>query len=216
MDNITNLLITIFFGLFGVHKFIKGDKKMGFIYLFTLGLFGMGWIYDVVMAILRITNGINPNSLMPKEAFEAIKNGKLPNIQGTNLNLSKDEICCYMDKAYTFKDKTITTGYKGGHGGFSFRIMKGISYRTGQSESHAVRQTTRTTYNGLLYLTSNRVVYSSESISFDKTFDKITSIAEVNDGLVIQIGSNTYSIVVETHKEFMIVFNLLKQIEKDA
>ena len=43
-----NLIITIFLGMFGVHKFIEKNNKMGFIYLFTLGLFGIGWIIDVV------------------------------------------------------------------------------------------------------------------------------------------------------------------------
>ena len=42
-----DLLIVIIGGPFGIHKFINGDIKMGIIYLFTFGLFGIGWIIDI-------------------------------------------------------------------------------------------------------------------------------------------------------------------------
>lgn len=51
-----NLIITIFLGMFGVHKFIEKNNKMGFIYLFTLGLFGIGWIIDVVKLVIEVIN----------------------------------------------------------------------------------------------------------------------------------------------------------------
>ena len=44
MNKKTRLLIVIFLGVFGVHKFIDKDYKMGLIYLFTGGLCGIGWI----------------------------------------------------------------------------------------------------------------------------------------------------------------------------
>lgn len=43
----TELIITILFGWLGVHKFIEKDDTLGFLYLFTFGLFGIGWIYDI-------------------------------------------------------------------------------------------------------------------------------------------------------------------------
>lgn len=210
-DKIKELLIVVFGGPFGIHKFIKGDNKMGLIYLFTAGLFGIGWIIDIIKVFTDIpSNG--KKSLMGIDGIKTINEGKIPNIQGTNLNLSNGETCCYMDKAYTFKDKTITTGYTGRNSGVSIRIAKGLSYRTGGGNSQAIREIQRTTYNGILYLTTKRIIYTSQNESFDKTFDKITSIQEAKDGLIIQIGSNTYSIVTNTHSEFMKVFNLIKQI----
>ena len=208
---VKEMLIVVLGGPFGIHKFLKGDKKMGFLYLFTFGLFGIGWFLDMVKVFSENLPNINGyTSLMGTEGIKVIHDGKLPDIQGTNLNLSSEETCCYMDKAYTFKDKTITTGYTGSHQGYSLRIMKGLSYHTGKSGSQAIRETQRTTYNGILYLTTKRIIYSSENESFDKTLDKITSIQEANDGIIIQIGSHTYSIVTKTHSEFMKVFNLLK------
>lgn len=40
-------VITLLFGLIGVHKFIMGQKMMGIIYLCTAGLFGIGWFFDL-------------------------------------------------------------------------------------------------------------------------------------------------------------------------
>lgn len=210
-EKIKELLIVVIGGPFGIHKFIKGDVKMGLLYLFTAGLFGIGWIIDIIKVLTNSSSTSN-GSLMGREGIKAINEGRIPNIQGTNLNLSGDETCCYMDKAYTFKDKTITTGYTGRSSGVSIRIAKGLSYRTGGGNSQAIRETQRTTYNGILYLTTRRIIYTSQNESFDKTIDKITSIQEAKDGLIIQIGSNTYSIITNTHSEFMKVFNLIKQI----
>lgn len=46
--------ITYFLGLFGVHKFIRGKKGMGFLYLFTCGLFVIGWLVDWILSIVNI------------------------------------------------------------------------------------------------------------------------------------------------------------------
>lgn len=211
-EKIKDLLIVVIGGPFGIHKFLKGDSKMGFIYLFTVGLFGIGWIIDIIKVITGSDLAHN-KSLMGKEGISVINDGKLPSIQGTNLNLSNGETCCYMDKAYTFKDKTITNGYTGTHKGVSIRLMKGLSYHTGGSGTQAIRKNQRTTYNGILYITTRGVIYTSQKDSFDKTFDKITAIQEAKDGLIIQIGSNTYLIITETHSEFMKVFNIVKNIE---
>ena len=47
-DNKCYLLLIIFFGAFGVHKFIRKRPIQGLIYLFTYGLFFIGWIVDII------------------------------------------------------------------------------------------------------------------------------------------------------------------------
>lgn len=44
----TKFLICLFFGYFGVHKFMEKKIGMGILYFFTVGLFGFGWFYDVI------------------------------------------------------------------------------------------------------------------------------------------------------------------------
>lgn len=45
---IPKFIITLLFGWLGVHKFMAGKTGMGFLYLLTFGLFGIGWIIDTV------------------------------------------------------------------------------------------------------------------------------------------------------------------------
>lgn len=47
--NLVPLLLCIFLGVFGAHKFYEGKFGMGILYLFTAGLFHIGWIYDIIV-----------------------------------------------------------------------------------------------------------------------------------------------------------------------
>lgn len=47
-SSLIEFLLCLFLGLFGAHKFYRGNWKMGLVYFFTVGLFVVGWIYDCV------------------------------------------------------------------------------------------------------------------------------------------------------------------------
>ena len=40
--------LCLFLGLFGAHKFYEDKFFTGILYIFTLGLFGIGWIKDLI------------------------------------------------------------------------------------------------------------------------------------------------------------------------
>eukprot|EP01132_Coremiostelium_polycephalum_P007381 gene7381-9066_t len=42
-------LLWFFFGIFGAHRFYLHRHLSGFIYLFTLGVFGIGWFVDLFL-----------------------------------------------------------------------------------------------------------------------------------------------------------------------
>ena len=48
MDKTAALLITIFLGELGVHRFMSGKIGTGIIWLLTVGCCGIGYIVDVV------------------------------------------------------------------------------------------------------------------------------------------------------------------------
>ena len=52
----TNLLIAIFLGYLGGYRFVKHQYSMGLLYLFTYGLFGVGWVYDIYCAYKELDN----------------------------------------------------------------------------------------------------------------------------------------------------------------
>lgn len=47
-SKLTALVLCIFLGGFGVHHFYVGRIGMGLLYLFTGGLFGIGWLIDIL------------------------------------------------------------------------------------------------------------------------------------------------------------------------
>lgn len=48
-SRLTALLLCVFLGNFGLHHFYVGKTATGVLYLFTIGLFGIGSIYDLIM-----------------------------------------------------------------------------------------------------------------------------------------------------------------------
>ena len=52
-DKTVALLLCIFLGVYGVHYFYVRKPGMGILYMFTAGLFGIGWVVDII----RIATG---------------------------------------------------------------------------------------------------------------------------------------------------------------
>lgn len=45
----TALILCILLGFLGIHHFYVGRIKMGILYLLTFGLFGFGWLIDIIL-----------------------------------------------------------------------------------------------------------------------------------------------------------------------
>ncbi len=48
-----SLLLCLFLGYFGAHKFYEGKAGMGIVYIFTFGLFGIGVIVDFFTLLFK-------------------------------------------------------------------------------------------------------------------------------------------------------------------
>ncbi|HQB32458.1 MAG TPA: TM2 domain-containing protein [Erysipelotrichaceae bacterium] len=53
VDKWVSFLLCLFLGYLGAHKFYEGKTGMGIVYLFTAGLFGIGWLFDLVSILLK-------------------------------------------------------------------------------------------------------------------------------------------------------------------
>lgn len=56
-SGMAEFLITFFLGIFGVHRFMQRKYVTGFIWLFTMGVFGIGWFVDVCIAFSHLVKG---------------------------------------------------------------------------------------------------------------------------------------------------------------
>ena len=46
-------ILCLFLGYLGAHKFYEGKTVMGIVYIFTFGLFGIGWLIDIITILLK-------------------------------------------------------------------------------------------------------------------------------------------------------------------
>ncbi len=51
--------LCLFFGVFGAHKFYEGRILLGVVYIFTMGIFGIGVILDLIILLFK------PNPYFP-------------------------------------------------------------------------------------------------------------------------------------------------------
>lgn len=60
LSRTVTLILCMFFGYYGVHRFYTGSTGLGVLYFFTLGLFGIGAFIDFILIIVgsyRDSNG---------------------------------------------------------------------------------------------------------------------------------------------------------------
>lgn len=54
INHTVELCLCLFLGWMGAHKFYAGKTGMGILYLLTFGLFGIGWVVDLIKSICRL------------------------------------------------------------------------------------------------------------------------------------------------------------------
>ena len=50
--DVTEFIITFFLGGLGIHRFMKKFNMSGILWLCTAGLFGIGWLIDIIFVVM--------------------------------------------------------------------------------------------------------------------------------------------------------------------
>lgn len=144
--------------------------------------------------LLQMQQATDIPSILPPAAVQCIKSGKLPQINTNTVFLSFGEYVHYIDRAILITEKNMVTGYTGGSSGWSFPVFKGVRYRTGRYHGTPKREDVQENTKGILYFTSERVIFAAKKNGFDKKINSISTIIPYSSGMDLQIGNTTYMI----------------------
>jgi hypothetical protein len=107
----------------------------------------------------------------------------------------KNEKIVWFFSTCILKEMKTTKHYVSGSHGFSFRIMKGISYRVGTTKGRTVSTTDlQEKGNGNLILTDKNVYFSSSTKSFRIPLRKIISVEAFSDAIVLMKEPNSQAV----------------------
>ena len=125
-----------------------------------------------------------PEEVLDKQFDEVIDEfvkGEYSKSFPTNYLLKKGERLIFDIPNITLAEER-SVGVKGGHQGFSVRIMKGVSYRFGNFSAGAEYKIVPLD-EGNLILTNKRIVFSGEKASKDISLSKINTIEPMDNGI---------------------------------
>lgn len=132
------------------------------------------------------------STILPDLAKQEILSGRLPRLNTDNLFLKKGEYCCYIDKAILLVDKTKKVLR---HHSFSTPgLFKGNRHSFGSGETKEYIETQR--FKAILYITNQRIILQCKDHGFDKSFKYLSAVKPFSNGIELQYGNKTYSLVV--------------------
>lgn len=112
MNKKTDFILCLFLGYIGIHKFYEKKISMGILYLFTGGLFFIGWIYDCIQLGIGIYKEKNTIRNMYSQETSYKDREEEPIIQHTlnsiNIETSNNEFDNYSQKEISKRIQKMT------------------------------------------------------------------------------------------------------------
>ena len=193
----------------------RADKFRGAAVIAAIIGFGMGKSGNVLYSILWIAGGallaVASYQTLKKEkelAYEAelqqtavyesspviqaaqrIEDGKLPVFPNSSI-IEQGELTHFACQAIRYITKNRVIGRTASHDGFSFRVAKGLTYRTGGIRGQSIYGDSTNSYRGEFLLTSRRLLFLHGQHGFECMLDKISGIGDDDRGrIIIQKGN---------------------------
>lgn len=113
--------------------------------------------------------------------------------------LGRDEVVLWCYDAVTMWHEKVKREMVGSHSGFSFRVVKGVTYRTGGFKGHPVEHSYMDNAGtGSLYITNKHIIFHSPERSVKIPYKKIIGLNPYQDGMgVQQDGANAKKLVFQ-------------------
>ena len=113
--------------------------------------------------------------------------------------LGRGEAVLWRYDGVTMWQEKIKKEFVGGHSGFTFRIVKGVNYRTGSFRGHPVEHSYMDQAGtGSLYITNKHIIFHSSLRSVKIPYKKIIGLNPYQDGMgVQQDGANAKRLVFQ-------------------
>ena len=143
-----------------------------------------------------------------------LQRGVLPQNNATNVPvlLSANETILWSYSNVAMYNEKIEKEYIGRRSGFSFKVMKGVYYHTGQSKGRPIeRRSMNFDGQGTLYITNKNLYFYSNTKSAKVPFKKIISIIPYSDGIEVQKDGNAKRQIFQGFDSWFIM-NLLSII----
>ena len=147
------------------------------------------------MGLLDFSFGNNTptvTSIHPAAARQEILWDPLPRLNTDSIFLKRGEYCVYIDKAILMVDK-IKRVHKH-HGTSTPGLFEGNRHNWGTGYTKEYTETQQ--FKAILYITNQRVILQCKDHGFDKQYRYLSAIKPYSNGIELQYGNKTYSIIV--------------------
>lgn len=106
----TALLLCVFGGWFGLHQFYVGKFGKGFIYMCTMGLFMIGWIFDILAILLgSFTDNTGAPLRANKKQNNAPADVRIINEETTHTVINQEDNITQIERLSKLKEKGVIT-----------------------------------------------------------------------------------------------------------
>ena len=131
-------------------------------------------------------------SILPVAARQEILCDRLPRLNTDSIFLKRGEYCVYIDKAILMVDK-VKRIHKH-HGTSTPGLFEGNRHNWGTGYTKEYTETQQ--FKAILYITNQRVILQCKDHGFDKQYRYLSAIKPYSNGIELQYGNKTYSIIV--------------------
>ena len=131
-------------------------------------------------------------SILPVAARQEILCDRLQRLNTDSIFLKRGEYCVYIDKAILMVDK-IKRVHKH-HGTSTPGLFEGNRHNWGTGYTKEYTETQQ--FKAILYITNQRVILQCKDHGFDKQYRYLSAIKPYSNGIELQYGNKTYSIIV--------------------